>query len=416
MKRYILFLLAWLPLACLAAIPDVTLYIDVTSPNPQKFAFSVRAGNTPVVVVRCVTNLTTGGAYTGFGSGWTPVLNYFMSDAASAGVIIPGTLDPSTGTITFNTLTNSFPAQGTYFCEVYLNNGPTPKLTIGQGQLIVTRSPSSGSIGALNMSSIVNWDILVSRGTVPWAAGAEPVFFASAAYGIRSYDTNNWTTSYLDELLLRTQFNSTSGQVTTALGTLTTNLAGEVSRATNAEAIISNAYVAAIAVETSRATNAEAAVSNYVNTEVAVEATRATNAEAVLEGQIMAISVSSNTIFSYAAYSNGNSQVDVLASGLGVTATISGSLVTITVPTGIQVMLAGVRWDAVNNGSTFTLLLDGYTGSRLASIFQAYREDTGGQISGAQARMDMTTFNQLLVGGLASGPSACICQCRFIFL
>ena len=130
----------------------------------------------------------------------------------------------------------------------------------------------------------------------------------------------------------------------------------------------------------------------------------------------MAISVSSNTIFSYAAYSNGNSQVDVLASGLGVTATISGSLVTITVPTGIQVMLAGVRWDAVNNGSTFTLLLDGYTGSRLASIFQAYREDTGGQISGAQARMDMTTFNQLLVGGLASGPNACICQCRFIFL
>ena len=246
MKRYILFLLAWFPLVCLAAIPDVTLYIDVTSPNPQKFAFSVRAGNTPVVVVRCVTNLTTGGAYTGFGNGWTPALNYFMSDAASAGVIIPGTLDPATGIITFATATNSFPAQGTYFCEVYLNNGLSPKLTVGQGQLIVTRSPSSGSIGALNMSSIVNWDILVSRGTVPWAAGAEPVFFASAAYGIRSYDTNNWTTSYLDELLLRTQFNATSNATTLALGVLTTNLANEISRATNAETIISNTFNTAI--------------------------------------------------------------------------------------------------------------------------------------------------------------------------
>jgi len=130
----------------------------------------------------------------------------------------------------------------------------------------------------------------------------------------------------------------------------------------------------------------------------------------------MAISVSSNTIFNYTAYSNGNNSVTVLASGLGVTATVSGSLVTITVPTGIQVMLAGVRWDTVANGSGFTLLLDGYTGNRLVSIFQAYREDTGGQIAGAQARMDMTTFNQLIVGGLSSGPSACVNQCRFIFL
>ncbi len=229
MKKYILFLLAWLPLACLAAIPDVTLYIDVTSPNPQKFAFSVRAGNTPVVVVRCVTNLTTGGAYTGFSTGWTPQLNYFLNDSASSGKTISGTLAPSTGVITFTAVTNSFPAQGVYFCEVYLQNGTTPKLTIGQGQLTVTRSPSSGSFGALNLSPIINWDIIVNRGTVPWAALTEPIFLGSVAYQITAAMTNTWITDSADEELLRTQFNSTSGQVAAALGTLTTNLAATIS-------------------------------------------------------------------------------------------------------------------------------------------------------------------------------------------
>ncbi len=266
MKKILAILFVWLPLVCLAAIPDVTLYIDVTSPNPQKFSFSVRAGNTPVIVCKCVTNLTTGGAYTNFSTGWTPQLNYFLNDSASSGKTVSGTLASATGVITFTAITNSFPAQGNYFAEIYLYNGVTPKLTIGQGQLTVTRSPSSGSFGDLNLSPRINWDIVENIGTRPWLALTEPAFLASVAYNITAAMTNTWITDSTDEELLRTQFNAASNSFNTSIGTLTTNLATETSRATNAEIIISNSIVAAVAVETSRATNAELVISNTFNT------------------------------------------------------------------------------------------------------------------------------------------------------
>jgi len=179
--------------------PSVKLYVDVTTPYPQKFDFSVRAGNTPVITVACITGNTataSSTAYTNFGTGWVPEFNYFLDDKASAGVSVTGTLETTTGIITFTTLTNSFPASGKYFAEVYLQNGTSPKLTIAQGQLTVLRSPSSGSFASLNLSNRLNWDIVENIGTVPWAAGAEPVFFASVAYNITAAMTSNWTTAY----------------------------------------------------------------------------------------------------------------------------------------------------------------------------------------------------------------------------
>ncbi|MDO9541689.1 MAG: hypothetical protein Q7J98_05145, partial [Kiritimatiellia bacterium] len=104
-----------------ADIPPINLTVDVTDPNPPPFAFSVRAGTTPAIIVECVTNLTTGGAYINFGTGWSTEFNYFPNDAASAGVTLSGTLTPATGIITFNTVASNFPAQGLYFAEVYLH-------------------------------------------------------------------------------------------------------------------------------------------------------------------------------------------------------------------------------------------------------------------------------------------------------
>lgn len=202
-----------------ADTPSINFYFDVSDPNPDKFDFSVRAGNTPVLTVYC--QLTNGVAYTNFGTGWSAEFNYFQSDSASAGVTLSGTLTPATGVIVYNALTNTFPAQGKYFAEFYLHNGTTPKLTIAQGQLIVTRSPSSGSFGSLNLYNRINWDIISNQGTVPWAAGAEPVFYASAAYGITATQTSNWTTAYTHSQA--DTVTSNSGNWAGTWGGLTTN-------------------------------------------------------------------------------------------------------------------------------------------------------------------------------------------------
>jgi hypothetical protein len=322
---------------------------------------------------------------------WACEMDVFQTQFSTNGVfIVPGVFGGS-NEIDFLGSTNVWPAPRDYWFSIKgtYSSGYTKTWATGRLQVLYDPSVSSNMWSAMqqiNLSWLTNW--------------------IGAQVGSNTLNIANLTAT----------FNATSGQVNNALGVLTTNLAAEVSRATNAEAIVSNSVNANVTAEYQRATNAEAAVSNYVNTAVAVEATRATNAEAVLEGQIMAISIASNSILPYVAYSNGNDVVTVLASGLGVTAGISGTTVTITVPIGINVIIASVQWDALNNGSSFTLLLDGYTGTRLASVFQAYREDTGGLIAGAQARMDISTFNQLLISGLASGPSACICQCRFLFL
>jgi len=182
-----------------AAIPDVQLFVKVHDPYPQKFDFSVRAGNTPLISVYCITGniaSTESVAYTNFGTEWTPEFNYFLDDTASSGVTISGTLDADTGIISFQAATNTFPAAGKYFGEVYLEQSTGEKLTLMQGQLTVTRSPSSGGIGSLNLSNRINWDIIENVGTPPWAEGAEPIFLASEAYKITGTMTSQWTYAY----------------------------------------------------------------------------------------------------------------------------------------------------------------------------------------------------------------------------
>ena len=322
---------------------------------------------------------------------WACEMDVFQTQFSTNGVfIIPGVFGGS-NVVNFLGSTNVYPAPRDYWFSVKGTYSSGYTKTWGTGRLQVLYDPAVSSnmwsaMQQINIQWLTNW--------IGQAVGSNTINIAN----------------------LTATFNATSGQVTTALGTLTTNLANEVLRATNAEAIVSNSVNANVTAEYQRATNAEMTISNSIAPAVAVETTRATNAEAVLEGQIMAISIASNSILPYVAYSNANNVVTVLASGPGVTADIAGTVVTITVPTGINVIVAGVRWDAPNDGSSFDLALSGYAGTRLASIFQAYREDNGNQISGANAAMDMTNASQLLIRGLASGPNACICQCRFIFL
>lgn len=167
MKRVSLYLSALLALvsSLFADTPPITFSLDIDQPQP--FTFTTYAGNTPKIIVSILTN---GVAYTSLGTGWAPYLNYALNNAASSiHTNMDGTIDPSTGILTFTGKTNSFPVAGTFFAEVYLQNGNT-KLTCGQGSIIVNKSPSSGSYGSLNLKPRINWDIIDNIGTIPWAS------------------------------------------------------------------------------------------------------------------------------------------------------------------------------------------------------------------------------------------------------
>jgi hypothetical protein len=146
-----------------AAPPPITLTTDVE--NPFAWTLNLYAGNTPTIVVSVQTN---GAAYTGLGSGWSCFLNYGKTDYATALKSITGAVDAATGTLTFNCLTNAFPAAGDYYGEIYLENGNT-KITTGHGLVHVKRSPSSGAFSAADLSYRLNWDLIVSSGHTPWS-------------------------------------------------------------------------------------------------------------------------------------------------------------------------------------------------------------------------------------------------------
>lgn len=217
-KKYILLLLAWFPLNCFSAPPDTGFFIDLAHPS-ARFEYTTFAGNTPSIPV---TILTNGFPYNGF-AGYSCELNYTINDSASSLKTITGTV--SGNIATFQALTNSFPVHGDYFCEVYFSTTyGASKITAGQGMLHVNRSPSSNAHGSLNLVPRINFDTLTFVGTPPWTLLTEPVFLASVSYNISSAMTNNWTSSYLDELLLRAQFNAASNQFYITIGQQTTNL------------------------------------------------------------------------------------------------------------------------------------------------------------------------------------------------
>ena len=203
MKKFsFLAVLSTIALSLSATTPPISFSVDID--NPQPFSFQTYVGNTPVITVSIMTNNT---AYTNMEGGWTPYLNYAMNDAASSlSTNIDGSLDATTGVITYTGKTNSFPAAGTYFAEVYLQNGST-KLTCGQGTIYVNRSPSSGSYGGLNLKPRINWDIIENIGTVPWSD--------FATNNLQSQITANLTNQTATNLGFQAKFNA---QVNTNLG------------------------------------------------------------------------------------------------------------------------------------------------------------------------------------------------------
>jgi len=109
----------------------------------------------------------------------------------------------------------------------------------------------------------------------------------------------------------------------------------------------------------------------------------------------------------YSAYSSGNNNVEVLADGVGITASIAnGNELTFTIPSGIKIISAKIR---IGTGfSTLKVFLgttdmtNGYAGDRWMPITQAWREDTGQQLMGLTTVMDSFRFDKLTINGLIS--------------
>ena len=109
----------------------------------------------------------------------------------------------------------------------------------------------------------------------------------------------------------------------------------------------------------------------------------------------------------YSAYSSGNNNVEVLADGVGITASIAnGNELTFTIPSGIKIISAKIR---IGTGfSTLKVFLgttdmtNGYAGDRWMPITQAWREDTGQQLMGLTTVMDLFRFDKLTINGLIS--------------
>jgi hypothetical protein len=191
----------------------------------------------------------------------------------------------------------------------------------------------------------------------------EPTFLASVAYNINAAGTTRWEKASTDAT-------SATGNVATlqvATGTLNTAI-GNLNTATG---------------------NLNTAVGNLQT---------ATNS---LQDQINNLG---GIMFRYFADSSSN--VFVLATGTNITATLATTTYTFTIPSGVQIMSAVIKWNGLSLGSSFKVvlaedLMNTTAMTRHPAIFQAYRSDNGNIIAGASCRPDdLVNFNTENVYGL----------------
>ena len=165
------------------------------------------------------------------------------------------------------------------------------------------------------------------------------------------------------------------------------------------------------------ATNAQAMANILVtNTASVVQGIAATNAQvrvAVLEGK--------TSIQRYFARNTVDSEIQVVASGPGITATVIGSGVSLSIPAGVVLISCQVRWPAAFGSDTFTLDLgtadmpNTTDANRWGGIFQAWRNDTGATIITSGCSVDPVNKSQLIITGLITSPGSLVNICRFSF-
>ena len=115
----------------------------------------------------------------------------------------------------------------------------------------------------------------------------------------------------------------------------------------------------------------------------------------------------------YRYFSDTASNVLVFATGTGVVSSLAGTIHTFTVPAGVSVIGAVIKWDNAL-GTSFTVDLaedemNTTADNRVPAFLFAWRKDTGQRISGANSRIDdLVNFGKETVWGLSTTPTTII--------
>jgi hypothetical protein len=113
-----------------------------------------------------------------------------------------------------------------------------------------------------------------------------------------------------------------------------------------------------------------------------------------------------NTVSRYTALATADYEILVKATGPGITASVVVPDITFSIPSGVVLLSARIRWPASSGSSTFTLNL-GITdmsntsfANRWGACFWACREDTGAFLPTASCKLDIADHAKLIVSGL----------------
>ena len=148
--------------------PIYVVRLDVQHPR-RKFNAVVHCADTPVIR----TWLYLNGKKWSIPSGWTAKIGYGTNFEDSVSLtVVDGTISAETDAyyFDFDFSGSDTATSGDYFCQVLVNNAAgTNPVVFGDGKLTILPSPISGEYTDSVLTSTVNWDVITSIGTTPWA-------------------------------------------------------------------------------------------------------------------------------------------------------------------------------------------------------------------------------------------------------
>lgn len=134
------------------------------------------------------------------------------------------------------------------------------------------------------------------------------------------------------------------------------------------------------------------------------------------EADTVFVKATEDSVYRYSAYSSGNNNVEVMATTKDVTASLANSNeITFTIPDGTRVYSAKIRVENLSSVVIFMGTADMPNTSmadRWAPVIQAWREDTGQQLTGLSSRLDLSDFTKTTINGLINTTK---CQIRIAF-
>jgi hypothetical protein len=107
------------------------------------------------------------------------------------------------------------------------------------------------------------------------------------------------------------------------------------------------------------------------------------------------------------AYLSGNTNVEVLADRSGIAVSLANTNeMTFNIPSGNRIISAKIRLTSGFSSLKVFMgtadMLNASSADRWMPIVQAWREDTGAQLTGITTTMDLSNFNKFTINGLVN--------------